>query len=63
MEDIKVPKTIKFRRCPKCGSKQSWSVTGWAYPAGDDSHFTCYRCDYQGRPEYKTFKICELKEI
>jgi len=57
MKKLVFPKTISVRYCPKCGERQYWSVHGFAYPAGDDSKWKCFSCDYKGRPEYKKFDI------
>lgn len=51
-----IPKTIARRYCPQCQS-DSWSIQGWSYPAGDDSWWRCYNCDYKGRPSYSMHKI------
>ena len=57
MNEIKKPKTITLRCCPKCKGCQSWSVHGFAYPAGDHFKWSCYMCDYKGKPHYQRYMI------
>lgn len=56
-KEIKYPKTIILRLCPKCFGRQSWNVHGFAYPAGDSSKWKCWECNYSGKPKYLKFNI------